>query len=102
MEYKSFVVNATLSLATILVANNGIKTSEPLKHLSSEILNSRIYTNSQDLSSTYSEITNSGEYSIIDDAMAVLNFANALIESSQPLDSDISTLIDDNIMDLLS
>jgi len=102
MEYKSFVVSATLSLATTLVANNSIMNNEPLESLPIEMVYPNIYTNSEGSSSTYSVIPSSDEYSIANDAMMVLNFANSLIESSKPLDNDISKLINDNIMDLLS
>jgi len=101
MDYKTFISNttATLSIAAIVsMGSGGLNLNADNISLTSGIHNISAGISSE----TYNEFKNEGNINLEEEISVIIGFADKLISQSQPLDTDIAKLIDDNIMDLLS
>ncbi|MFK5975694.1 MAG: hypothetical protein QM493_04205 [Sulfurovum sp.] len=97
MNYKTFIGTTTLSIATVFAINADLTNNE-ISNIS--LSGETLYTINQNY--TYSPTNTFDTTTDIENLMILANFADTLLKNSKPLDNDISQLIDDNIMDLLS
>lgn len=94
MNTTTFLTNATLSIATVYAFN------VPLVETPS--ISSVVYVTKQSTNSTYKPSVESSSIEDIENLQILTEFTDELLKDSKPLDDDISQLINENIMDLLS
>ena len=100
MPYQTFIVNATATFLATSLYSAHIESDDLKKYSSLDkgytILN---------IEKTYSDFEHQNSYtnsSMNDELDVLFEFTNKLLNNSKPLDSDISKLVNENIMDLLA
>ena len=100
MGYKTFIGSTTLSIATMIAMSPSAVDDNIENELS--IAYEKPYKTSQGTGGTYTPVSSMQVTSDWENLMVLASFANNLLSENKFLENDISELIDDNIMDLLS